>query len=243
MQKRTNPLALKGEAKTESDILREKEIVLDPVVAPKKAAERTVKLEKVSMPAPRTDKPASMPASMPANKPSRSEDFRMAKSVTMDSGATSTYAATAHGVVATRTEPPVVQPDPTDDWLDEVEISESEQFEEEAFEDGLLLDEQSETAQDATPAPSEVIEDEEVFPTLQDFELAARFTLRGRCSRKLVMGKISRDVLRLAQLLHPDEKLSAVIESALLTRIFLENPEAFDAMAAVIEENGGRIKC
>jgi hypothetical protein len=78
---------------------------------------------------------------------------------------------------------------------------------------------------------------------LHDFELAARFSLRGRNSRKLVVGKVSRDVCRLAQLLHPDEKLSTIIENALMTRIFLENPEAFDAMAAVIEENGGRIKC
>ena len=234
MQKRTNPLALKGEAKTENDILREKEIELEPIAAPKKAVERAVKPDKVS--APRIDKPA--------DKLGRAGDFRTAKSVTMDSGATITYAATPRGVVATRTEAPVVQPDPTDNWLDEVEVAEPDVIEDEVFEDdGLLLDEQPETALDATPAPSEVIEDEDTFPTLQDFELAARFSLRGKNSRKLVVGKVSRDVLRLAQLLHPDEKVSTIIESALLTRIFLENPEAFDAMAAVIEENGGRIKC
>ena len=67
----------------------------------------------------------------------------------------------------------------------------------------------------------------------------------GLCARarKLVMGKISRDVCRLAQLLHPDQSMSTIIENALMTRIFLENPEAFDAMAEVIEEKGGRIKC
>ena len=92
-------------------------------------------------------------------------------------------------------------------------------------------------------AVQDVIEDEVPFPTLHDFELAANFSLRGRNSRKLVMGKISRDVCRLAQLLHPDQSMSTIIENALMTRIFLENPEAFDAMAEVIEEKGGRIKC
>ena len=92
-------------------------------------------------------------------------------------------------------------------------------------------------------ATDDLIEDEVPFPTLHDFELATHFSLRGRNSRKLVMGKVSRDVCRLAQLLHPSESLSTIIENALLTRIFLENPEAFDAMAQVIEEKGGRIKC
>jgi hypothetical protein len=162
----------------------------------------------------------------------------------MDSGATITYAATARGVVATRTEAPVVQPEPMDDWMNDVTVTEPDFYEEEVLEDdGLLLEEEPETALDNAPAASEVIEDEEVFPTLQDFELAARFSLRGKNSRKLIVGKVSRDVLRLAQLLHPDEKMSTIVENALMTRIFLENPEAFDAMAAVIEENGGRIKC
>jgi hypothetical protein len=162
----------------------------------------------------------------------------------MDSGATITYAATPRGVVATRTEAPVVEPEPMERWVDDVKVTEPDLLDDEVIEDdGLVLDEQPETALDDTPAASEVIEDEEVFPTLQDFELAARFSLRGKNSRKLVIGKVSRDVLRLAQLLHPEEKMSTIIENALMTRIFLENPEAFDAMAAVIEENGGRIKC
>ena len=95
---------------------------------------------------------------------------------------------------------------------------------------------------ESVPA-DDVIEDEVPFPTLHDFELATHFSLRGRNSRKLIMGKVSRDVCRLAQLLHPDQSMSTIIENALMTRIFLENPEAFDAMAEVIEEKGGRIKC
>ena len=236
MQKRTNPLALKREAQTESEVLREKEIELDSPAASGRVAPRAPKPEKVSSSAPRTDKTIASPR--------RPEDVRTAKSVTMDSGATITYAATPRGVVATRTEAPVVEPEPMERWVDDVKVTEPDLLDDEVIEDdGLVLDEQPETALDDTPAASEVIEDEEVFPTLQDFELAARFSLRGKNSRKLVIGKVSRDVLRLAQLLHPEEKMATIIENALMTRIFLENPEAFDAMASVIEENGGRIKC
>lgn len=232
MQKRTNPLALKGDAKKESDVLREKEIELDAAAVPQKVTARTPKPEKVSSPAPRTDKAAS----------GRPGDFRTAKSVITDTGATITYEATSKGIVATRVE--AVEPEPTDDWLGDVEAEEPEVIAQEAIEDdGLLLDEQAEVEPEEVTAATEIIQDEKEFPTLQDFELAARFSLRGKNARKLVLGKVSRDVLRLAQLMHPDEKMSTIIENALLTRIFLENPEAFDAMASVIEENGGRIKC
>ena len=237
MQKRTNPLALKGDAKLDSGLPRVTEIELDPPApAPKKVAVRETKPETVTAPALRTDKLSEASA---ARRPGQ---FQTAKSVITDNGSTITYARTPGGIVATKVE--AVEPEPADDWLDDVVIDEPELIDEEMIEEETVaLEEQADDQQGNLTTATEVIEDEQNFPTLQDFELAARFSLRGRNSRKLILGKVSRDVLRLAQLMHPDEKMSTIIENALLTRIFLENPEAFDAMAAVIEENGGRIKC
>ena len=237
MQKRTNPLALKGDAKLDSGLPRVTEIELDPPApAPKKVAVRETKPETVTAPALRTDKLSEASA---ARRPGQ---FQTAKSVITDNGATITYERTPGGIVATKVV--TVEPEPADDWLDDVVIDEPEAIEPNTVDDeALALEEQTDMEEDLAPTATEVIEDEQSFPTLQDFELAARFSLRGRNSRKLVLSKVSRDVLRLAQLMHPDEKMSTIIENALLTRIFLENPEAFDAMAAVIEENGGRIKC
>ena len=89
----------------------------------------------------------------------------------------------------------------------------------------------------------EQLADEVVALGLEDYELAARFSLCGRVGRKTKLIKISSDVGRLAQLMHPDESLSAIVENALLTRIYLENRDAFDAMAEMIEKKGGHIKC
>ncbi|MBE6661572.1 MAG: hypothetical protein E7605_09255 [Ruminococcaceae bacterium] len=241
MQKRTNPLALKGDAKSESDIRQEQATreAAPAKVAPKKTAEDKPQRESSASSAPRQNTPAT------TSRIQRASDFSAAKSVTVKSDSTITYTASGSGVVATRNPIAVVEPEPADEWLDDTLTDET--LEDEAAGDEIAADEEGEaeaadTAVDV-PVADEVIEDEEPFPTLHDFELAARFSLRGRNSRKLVVGKVSRDVCRLAQLLHPDEKLSTIIENALMTRIFLENPEAFDAMAAVIEENGGRIKC
>ena len=77
----------------------------------------------------------------------------------------------------------------------------------------------------------------------EDYAMAARFRLSGHTSRRLVIGKISRDLCYLAQVLHPDQKLTKILENALLTRLYLENRDAFDALAMRIEEKGGHIKC
>lgn len=234
MQKRTNPLALKGE-RAETDIRQETSVkVAATAPSPKKVTEHAPKQQPAVAPVIRTDKPVSAPA-----KPG---DFSTAKSVKTASGATITYSATSKGVVATRVE--TVEPEPMDNWMDDVAVEEPEVLEEDILVDEeVVTEEVVEVAQENTPVASDFIEDEEEFPTLDDFKMSVRFSIRGKNSRKLILGKVSRDVLRLAQLLHPDEKISTIVENALLTRIFLENPEAFDAMAVVIEENGGRIKC
>lgn len=93
---------------------------------------------------------------------------------------------------------------------------------------------------DKTPVD---IEDEPIPLTIADYELAASFSMCGRVSRGMKMGKISRDVCRLAQLMHPDQSLSTILENALLTRIYLENRDAFDALVVMLEKKGGHIKC
>lgn len=87
------------------------------------------------------------------------------------------------------------------------------------------------------------ISDEDEPLTVDDCMMAARFSLRGRVSRGMKIASISRDVCRLAQLMHPEKSLSAILEDALMTRIYLENPDAFDALAEMLEKKGGRIKC
>jgi hypothetical protein len=242
MQKRTNPLALKGDAKSESDIRQEQvEREAAPAKAtPKKTVEDKPQRQSSASSAPRRNEGAT------TSRIQKASDFSAAKSVTVKSESTITYTATGSGVVATRNPMAVVEPEPADTWLDDTLTDEL--LEDEAVAEKIAAEEENDVEAEESvaldaPTADDVIEDEEPFPTLHDFELAARFSLRGRNSRKLVVGKVSRDVCRLAQLLHPDEKLSTIIENALMTRIFLENPEAFDAMAAVIEENGGRIKC
>ena len=247
MQKRTNPLALKGE-KMESDIRKGVgNASVTSASASRRAMDYEPRLGKTATVVPHTEKPAAPPVSV-----YKTEGFSTAKSVKMASGATITYEATSKGVVATRVE--CVEPEPTDTWIEEVVEEETEivveevvepEAEEEIVEELVQKQEEPVTSPMAAPAPAAdmVIEDEEEFPTLDDFKASVRFSIRGQNSRKLIVGKVSRDVLRLAQLMHPDEKISTIVENALLTRIFLENPEAFDAMAVVIEENGGRIKC
>ena len=89
----------------------------------------------------------------------------------------------------------------------------------------------------------ERIEDEEEPLVIEDYEMSVRFGLCGRVTRGTKWVKVSRDVCRLAQLMHPNQSLSTILENALLTRIYLENRDAFDAMAEMIEKKGGHIKC
>ena len=242
MQKRTNPLALKGDAKAESDIREEQSVqkTAPAKVAPKKTVEDKPGREPTVSAAPQRNTPAT------TSRIQKASDFSATKSVAVKSDSTITYTSTGNGIVATRNPAAVVEPEPADAWMEDAltdELLEEEAAADEIAAEQVQDDEEEPTVAVDVPPASDVIEDEEPFPTLHDFELAARFSLRGKNSRKLVIGKVSRDVCRLAQLLHPDETLSTIIENALMTRIFLENPEAFDAMAAVIEENGGRIKC
>lgn len=119
-------------------------------------------------------------------------------------------------------------------------------------EDDILVDEEAaytdekDVTTDATmehSVPEDAIMDEEAPFTLEDYEMAAKFSLCGRVSRGIKMGKVSKDLCRLAQLMHPEQSLSAIMEDALLTRVYLENREAFDALAVMLEKKGGHIKC
>ena len=102
---------------------------------------------------------------------------------------------------------------------------------------------EDEVAEDEGEQSDACVADEQSVPGLEDYALAARFALCGRIGRKTKAVKISSDVGRLAQLMHPDESLSTIVENALLTRIYLENRDAFDALAEMIEKKGGHIKC
>lgn len=232
MQKRTNPLALKGDAVAENEVRRDRPVApAVPKVASQKDTAAPVASTKTVVSAP--DAPRSF-----------GEVSRIQKASEM----TAPRTATLKPSIPQPQMQEVAEPDLTDDWMESVVLDEQEE------QDDVLMEEQQvahnapasfvpTAKRDDVPPPSDVIVDEEPFPTLEDFELASRFSLRGSVSRRIVLGKVSRDVCRLAQLLHPEQKLSTIIENALMTRIFLENPEAFDAMAAVIEEKGGRIKC
>ena len=122
-----------------------------------------------------------------------------------------------------------------EDTYEQVAVEPDEQ-DTEAVESAPHLEEETQPAQDR-------IDDEQEVLQIEDYEMAARFAFRGRISRGVKVGKISREACRLAQLMHPDQSLSTILENALLTRIYLENRDAFDAMAVVIEKKGGHIKC
>lgn len=108
----------------------------------------------------------------------------------------------------------------------------------ETLDDELIGDEEDDTF-DAENG----ISDEAEPLTIDDYMMSARFSLCGRVSRGMKISNISRDVCRLAQLMHPEKSLSEILEDALLTRIYLENPDAFDALAEMLEKKGGHIKC
>ena len=108
----------------------------------------------------------------------------------------------------------------------------------ETLDEELIGDEESDTF-DAENG----ISDEAEPLTIDDYMMSARFSLHGRISRGMKISTISRDVCRLAQLMHPEKSLSEILEDALLTRIYLENPDAFDALAEMLEKKGGHIKC
>ena len=112
----------------------------------------------------------------------------------------------------------------------------------EALEDGTVENDLAEEDADEFNAEDGISDEDEPL-TIDDYMMSARFSLCGRVSRGMKVAKISRDVCRLAQLMHPEKSLSAILEDALLTRIYLENPDAFDALAEMLEKKGGHIKC
>ena len=166
----------------------------------------------------------------------------------------------AQPVVEVKEEPviaaPVYTPAPA---VVEPEISYDEESEgataDDVFEDDILKGDQETVTEpaieledeiyedDDMPEPESSISDEEEPLVIEDYEMAARFGLCGRVSRGMKIGKLSRDLCRLAQLMHPNESLSSIIEGALLTRIYLENRDAFDAMVEMLAKKGGHIKC
>lgn len=226
MQKRTNPLALKNDAIPE-------EVMTEPSIE----AKAPVRAETV---APRREAPIHN--GITTSQVKKASEFTGAGSVAASApqapAPTPSYAKSANERPVHSTAKPSLYVE-DDDLMDDEHI---DLYGDEPVTRIPAVDQRRVQQAERAPA-NDVIEDEVPFPTLHDFELATHFSLRGRNSRKLVMGKVSRDVCRLAQLLHPDQSMSTIIENALLTRIFLENPEAFDAMAEVIEEKGGRIKC
>lgn len=131
-------------------------------------------------------------------------------------------------------EPPVADPvpqPPVDDVLTEEPDPVAYTAED------VLSDEDADEQRDARAT----VADDEM--TVADYKLAARFSLCGNISRKMKTVKVSSDVGRLAQLMHPGESLSTIVENALLSRIYVENRDAFDALAEMIEKKGGHIKC
>ena len=77
-----------------------------------------------------------------------------------------------------------------------------------------------------------------------DTALAIKFRVSGdHVDRRMVLTRVSRDVCKLAQALYPEQSLGSIIESALLTRAFLQDRDAFDEMAREIIKKGGKIKC
>jgi hypothetical protein len=150
---------------------------------------------------------------------------------------------------------PVVEPEPI-----EIEEQETAVIEDEIAatieQDDVLGDEMLDEALENENIENDLVEndadeftaedgisDEDEPLTIDDYMMSARFSLCGRVSRGMKVAKISRDVCRLAQLMHPEKSLSTILEDALLTRIYLENPDAFDALAEMLEKKGGHIKC
>jgi hypothetical protein len=77
-----------------------------------------------------------------------------------------------------------------------------------------------------------------------DVAVAVKFRVAGdRVERRMVLASVSKDVCKLAQALYPEQSMGQIIESALLTRAFLQDRDAFDAMAREIIQKGGKIKC
>jgi len=77
-----------------------------------------------------------------------------------------------------------------------------------------------------------------------DVSLAVKFRVAGdRVERRMVITRLSKDVCKLAQALYPGQSLGSIIESALLTRAFLQDRDAFDEAAREIIKKGGKIKC
>ena len=73
--------------------------------------------------------------------------------------------------------------------------------------------------------------------------MIARFHFSGHITRKVTFTRLSADLCQLVKAMHPRQKLGTIIENALLTRLYLENQEAFDVLDMRIEERGGHIKC
>ena len=77
-----------------------------------------------------------------------------------------------------------------------------------------------------------------------DTSVAVKFRVAGdRVERRMVLARVSKDVCKLAQSLYPEQSLGSIIEGALLTRAFLQDRDAFDAMAREMIKKGGKIKC
>lgn len=77
-----------------------------------------------------------------------------------------------------------------------------------------------------------------------DVSVAVKFRVAGdRVERRMVLARVSKDVCKLAQALYPEQSLGSIIEGALLTRAFLQDRDAFDAAAREIIKKGGKIKC
>ena len=77
-----------------------------------------------------------------------------------------------------------------------------------------------------------------------DVALAVKLRVAGdHVERRMVLTRVSKDVCKLAQALYPGQSIGSIIESALLTKAFLQDRDAFDEAAREIIKKGGKIKC
>ena len=231
-----------------SDVPSEPEPSLDDLLAP---APMTQELEMESLPAladePEPAEPTDdyvlpdmpdEPSDALPDAPSKGlfDDLTDGRADEVDEPASVDDVATAYDDTPVYDDEPAPMPPVVDTEEDEPQTEEPDPVSYAAGED---VSEQEEY--DEPVDPRAVATDDEM--TVADYKLAARFSLCGNISRKMKTVKVSSDVGRLAQLMHPNESLSTIVENALLSRIYVENRDAFDALAEMIEKKGGHIKC
>ena len=266
MQKRTNPLELKVEKTAQpappTAVEPKDEAVNIPEVPPAPAKEETKPplVKRVAPEAPKAETKTEVraPSAQTIVERENKSSPMMAGNVTWQMVMPQKQQPAPTPVV----EPEVEQPDEpaqepmtaaVEETVAEPEVETCEQTELPEDEDDILGEPETEVEETVAdeaedeegdrPLSEDGILDEEEPLSIKDYEMAARFSMCGRVSRGTKMCKMSKDLCRLAQLMHPEQSLGEIIEGALLSRIYLENREAFDALVVMLEKKGGHIKC